>query len=72
MKILIFKTDIHNDRKVSLVSTVFDTHPDIFRWSIDLEDIDKVLKIRATEDLTENEIVQLVRPIGLYCEALPD
>ncbi|MBL1280138.1 MAG: hypothetical protein COA33_007695 [Fluviicola sp.] len=40
-------------------------------WSIDIEDIDNVLRIISVE-LLENEIIQIIKNKGFICEALPD
>lgn len=41
-----------------------------FRWSVDLEDRDCVLRIE-TEQLTEADVVAVLTQVGLRCEPLP-
>ena len=72
MELLIFKTDIKSRKKVKTIKPLFKNHSDILQWSIDLEDIDNVLRIEATDNLSENEIIDLVQLNGFYIETLPD
>ena len=71
-KILVLRTDIKTRKKVKAVRPLFDNHPVIREWSIDTKDIDNVLRIEASDRLTEQEIVHLVRSHGFACEELPD
>ena len=41
-------------------------------WNVDLQDIDKVLRIEAKETIKESEIINLIRTQGFYCETLND
>lgn len=72
MELLIFRTDIKSKKKVKSVKTVFNNHSDIIKWSIDLEDIDNVLRIEATKNLSEEEVIDLVKIKGFYIQALLD
>lgn len=72
MELLIFRTDIKSKKKVKSVRTVFNNHSDIIKWSIDLEDIDNVLRIEATKNLSEEEVIDLVKINGFYIQALLD
>lgn len=72
MKLLIFKTNISTKQTVETLKALFRHYLLIFDWSIDMEDADRVLRIEATEDLREKEIIQLVRDFGVRCEVLPD
>ncbi|MEO9872187.1 hypothetical protein [Ekhidna sp.] len=72
MKLFILKTDIKSKRQLNRLKPIFQQNEHIFRWSIDLDDIDKVLKVETNEDSKQNEMIQLVRDQGIYCEELPD
>lgn len=72
MKLFIFKTDLKNKKKVKVVKPIFNQHPWIIDWSVDTEDEDKVLRIEASENLSENDIIYLIKIHGFYCEVLPD
>ena len=72
MNLLIFKTDIKTKKEVKFVRPLFNDHPIITNWSIDIADIDNVLRIEAQDDLNENDIIHLIKTSGFYCEVLPD
>lgn len=72
MKLLIFKTDIESQEKIEAVKPLFKNHTSIVDWSIDLEDIDNVLWIKATEPLAESDVINLIKVKGFYCDVLAD
>ena len=72
MNLLILKTNIKNRKKVRTVSRAFENHPSIKRWTIDTEDVDKVLRIETIGKLTRTEVENMIRPFGFYCEFLTD
>ncbi|MCR9173565.1 MAG: hypothetical protein NXI10_13775 [bacterium] len=67
----IFRTVAPNDDCISQLSEVMSEHPEISRWHLDLEDIDKVLKVE-TDSLSEASIISLARDSNIVCESLPD
>ena len=72
MNLLIVKTNIENDSKVKTVSKLLGRNPVVLNWSVDMEDVDKVLRVEAQDELAEEELIQLLKASGLACEALPD
>lgn len=72
MKLFILKTDIRTKRQLNTIKTVLQQSNEITRWSIDLEDIDRVLKVETEMDSQEAEMVELLRSKGINCEELPD
>jgi len=72
MKLLIFRTDIESKKSVKAIRSLFNDHSNIINWSIDLEDVDKVLRVEAIESLNENDISKLIGLNGFSCEPLPD
>jgi len=72
MNILVFKTDIRSPQKVRLVGPVFRGHPSIIDWSVDIEDIDHVLRIVTLGTIRESDIIRLVKKCGFRCEILDD
>ena len=70
MNLLIFRTDIKTKKKVKAMRPLFNNHPSITNWSIDIADIDNVLRIEAQGDLNEKDIIHLVKIFGFYCEVL--
>ncbi len=70
MNLLILKSDIASIKAVQKVSKVLNPHPRISRWTVDLDDCDKVLRIEMCQSLSEGEVQQLIDPLGYYCEEL--
>ncbi|WP_248723367.1 hypothetical protein [Seonamhaeicola sp. ML3] len=69
-RIHILKTNITSKPAVNTLKLLFNAHPDIVRWSIDLEDIDKVLRIETNSNLQQEDIIEQVTARGFYCEEL--
>ena len=65
--ILLFRTDIQqlSDELQSLLNA----HHSVQRWSVDTEDVDRVLKI-VGEDISSEQIVGSVQSLGHFCEEL--
>lgn len=72
MSILIFRTNIETMGMVNRMSWVFNEHPMIHSWFVDIEDIDNVLRIEASNKLLLLEVIQLCQTHGFECEELPD
>lgn len=70
MNLLIFKTDIENKEKVETIKPFLNNHSNIIKWTIDLDDIDNVLKVKFKKDLTENDIIKAINTQGFYCDVL--
>jgi hypothetical protein len=71
MGVYVFKTDINSASLIESVKPLLNSYQYISDWSIDIEDIDNVLRIISVE-LLENEIIQIIKSKGFICEALPD
>ena len=72
MKLLILKTDIESQEKVDMIRPLFYQNPIIYAWSVDLHDIDKVLRVEASDDLRQEDLIFLIQKYGFYCEELED
>ncbi len=70
MQIGIFKTNIRYKKNLKALQKAFEPHPEIIKWSVDTEDIDKVLRVELTEHVSEKEVIDLVQHLGLVCELL--
>ncbi len=70
MKLLIFRTDIKTKKKIKAIKKLFNNHSSIINWSIDIEDIDNVLRIEANENLNEKDVINLINIEGFYCTLL--
>ena len=72
MHLLLFQTDIKSKKKVKSIKPMLNEHSDILKWSIDLEDIDNVLRIEATTNITETDVINMVQRHGFYIKILTD
>ncbi len=71
MNILIFKTNVADATQVKQLRTHFKNVSGIRRWTVDLHDCDKVLRIESDE-LTPHSIENLLQGAGYYCKELDD
>ena len=71
MGVYVFKTDINSASLIESVKPLLNSYQYITDWSIDMEDIDNVLRVVSVE-LLENEIIQIIKSKGFICEALTD
>ncbi|MBO9732875.1 MAG: hypothetical protein J7623_29800 [Chitinophaga sp.] len=69
--ILIFKTNINNPEDRRKVAQVLDLEPTIGKWTIDLEDVDRVLRVVAIAPVTDR-IIALVNACAYDCVELED
>lgn len=69
MEVLILKTNIRFKKQVKAVAPLLDGRQNIARWNIDLNDVDKVLRIES-KDIQLTEVVQLIHTAGFHCEEL--
>ncbi|TRX60089.1 hypothetical protein FNH22_08545 [Fulvivirga sp. M361] len=72
MDVLIFKTNISSKKSVLELEPVLEEHPYVIIWSVDTEDIDNVLRVETSGNISEYDIIDLVRTNGFYCEVLGD
>jgi len=71
MNVWILKTDISSQSEFEKVKNTFDRNLDIYECTIDLDDIDKVVRI-ITNDLTLNEAESKIQNLGFFCKELED
>ena len=71
MNVWILKTNISSQSEFEKVKNTFDRNLDIYECTIDLDDIDKVVRI-ITNDLTLNEAESKIQNLGFFCKELED
>ncbi len=71
MDIFIFRTTIHTANDRLRVAQVFDNLPGVNKWTVDLDDCDRVLRVVCT-NLAPSRIERGVQALGYECEELPD
>jgi len=70
-EILLLKTQPHNYNDIKRMSIVLDNHPNITFWNIDLDDCDKILRIKS-KGLKIREIITSLYKVGIWSEELSD
>ncbi len=69
IQILVFKTNIVNNRHIKKIEPGLNLHPQIKEWNVDLQDCDKVLRV-VTEKIHPSEIENIVLNAGYACQEL--
>jgi cell fate (sporulation/competence/biofilm development) regulator YmcA (YheA/YmcA/DUF963 family) len=69
--ILVFQTKVANSTEFNRLAEILDTSPEVQKWTLDQQDVDKVLRV-ISEELQPQDIVYLLNKNGLYCQELPD
>lgn len=69
MEILVFKTNLNNNKHIRKVKPALNLHPYIKEWNVDLHDCDKVLRV-VTENIASNEVEQIIHAAGYSCKEL--
>ncbi|MEM8909550.1 MAG: hypothetical protein AAGD05_17010 [Bacteroidota bacterium] len=70
MSIYIFKTSIASEgQKQQVEQLLAQQFPPIYAWSFDLEDCDKVLKIKSREKVHQ-ALIQALTQLGIHCELM--
>lgn len=67
--ILIFRTNIHTPSDKLRVGEFFTAHRQVQEWNVDMEDVDRVLRI-VSHDLRAADIIRHVNTIGYECQEL--
>lgn len=71
MEIHIFKTDINSRWHVLMAGNIMKNLQGILKWNVDVEDVDHVLRVEAT-DIPPVAIEQVFTRAGYYCEEMRD
>jgi hypothetical protein len=69
--VLVFKTNIKSKWALRALAPLLNAHHYILNWSVDLADIDRVLRIEATRPDCA-PVIALVTQAGFHCEELTD
>ncbi len=72
MNIIILKSDIDSTEKLKSVGKALSSLTEILDWNVDFLDIDKVLRIECTQIVSESEVIQHCKNVGIICEPLPE
>ncbi|MEO1256611.1 MAG: hypothetical protein AAFY41_17215 [Bacteroidota bacterium] len=69
LKVWILKSNIRTEADVAKVAKSFKQKP-ILKWSIDLHDWEKVLKIQTRSEVKFERVMSWVRTLGFKCAEL--
>lgn len=69
MEILVFKTSLSDINRIQDIEPSLDVHPNIFKWNVDLNDEDNILRIMAN-NMAGEEVENMLLNAGYYCEEL--
>jgi len=69
--VLVFKTNVRHAFDIDSVKPVLEAIPSVRQWHIDMQDVDRVLRIESTE-ITPEDIILVLHHAGYQCEELPD
>ena len=72
MEVLVFRNRPSKSRKLmDQFAWVFNQHPYINDWNVDLQDIDKVLRVEASDRLSEADVIDIAQTFGFFnCESV--
>lgn len=71
LSILIFKTNLKEQSDLVKVEPALVALKEIVRWTVDHEDIDKVLRVETTVNEPQ-QIIHRLQHLGFHCEELAD
>jgi hypothetical protein len=69
MEVLVFKTNLRFKKQITEVTPHINNLQGIARWNVDLDDIDKVLRIES-ENLCARTVETTLQQAGYHCEEL--
>ncbi len=75
--VLVFKTNIQNEFQRSYVQIIMNSVYGVHDCTVDLEDVDKVLRVEIDCDMiedtvNENFIMEKINSLGFSCRVLED
>ncbi|MDB9726032.1 hypothetical protein OAA90_06590, partial [Salibacteraceae bacterium] len=70
--VIVLKTDIQSEQMLRLISPLFDAHSAILKWSVDLEDCDKVLRVEGLKTISADGLAKSLQIEGIAAEELAD
>lgn len=71
MQVLVFKTNVRTKTMIRQLAPEMEGMEGVVRWNVDLQDIDKVLRVEGL-GITVNAIVDRLIKAGYCCEELPE
>ena len=69
MEVLVYKTNINHRTDIEKISPVLSQYNKVLAWNVDIDDIDKVLRIEAMTNIS-NEIQNIINQSGYTCQEM--
>ncbi len=69
MQILVFKTNLTDNKHLSVIKSALNHHPYIKKWNVDLQDCDNILRVES-DGIAGDEVESMLLNAGYYCEEL--
>lgn len=69
MEVLVFKTNLRFKKQITAVTPHINNLHGIARWNVDLDDVDKVLRIES-DNLNPRIVETTLQRAGYLCEEL--
>ncbi len=70
MAIVILATNLHSPGRIEKISTSFNNHQKIIRWTVDIEDRENVMRIEALDGFSELDAIDLIQTNGFIGKTL--
>lgn len=70
MNVLFYRTNVDHKQKLKSVNSLLNNFQKIKRWYLDQEEVDKVLRVEASECITASTIPKMLNNKNLICEEL--
>ena len=68
-KVLVFRTSIHDEAAKQKAAGILGSYPGVEDWSVDLEDVDRVLRI-VSGSTSAAGIIAALASMGIECAEL--
>ena len=69
--ILVFKTSVKTKKKVTSLTPILNSLPQILNWNFDLDDCDDILRIDSETEISEL-VIKILHDNGIDCVELDD
>lgn len=70
MEVLVLASNVNCACSVEKIRSSLNEHQKILRWSVDLDDCDKVLRIEALDGFAEQDAIALIQAEGFVVQEL--
>ncbi len=72
MYILVFHTNLRDPFEVQQLKPALEPMPGLIRWSVDLDDCDRVLRVVSMHAVKPLRIQERIKAAGFLCEEMSD